>query len=153
MIELYNTTSQPVNVGGWYLSDSSTNLAMYQIAANTTIAAGAYLVLTDAKNYGPGSGDPGAFYPFHPQQVWIQRLPLVRRARHARRGNQQHCLQRNHRHGHDGLARRLAAAATRCRSPGASPAQYDGLFTITVTGPTTFTYSMSTSPGTPPRAR
>ena len=64
MVELYNTTSQAVNVGGWYLSDSSTNLAMYQIAAGTSIAAGAYLVLTDAKNYGPGSGDPGAMIPF-----------------------------------------------------------------------------------------
>ncbi len=30
---------------------------------------------------------------------------------------------------------------------GASPAQYDGVFIITVTGATTFTYSMATSPG------
>ncbi|MGA2035092.1 MAG: lamin tail domain-containing protein, partial [Thermoguttaceae bacterium] len=64
MVELYNTTSQPVNVGSWWLSDSSTNLTMYQIAANTSIAAGGYLVLTDAKNYGPGSGDSGAKTPF-----------------------------------------------------------------------------------------
>ena len=40
MIELYNTTSQPIDVGGWFLSDSSANLTKYQIAANTTIAAG-----------------------------------------------------------------------------------------------------------------
>ena len=49
MIELHNTTSQPINIGGWFLSDSSTNLTKYQIAANTTIAAGGYLVLTDRK--------------------------------------------------------------------------------------------------------
>jgi fibronectin type 3 domain-containing protein len=64
MIELYNTTSQAINVGGWWLSDSSTNLTMYQIAANTTIAAYGYLVETDAKNYGPGSGDPGVHTAF-----------------------------------------------------------------------------------------
>ena len=64
MIELHNTTSQPINVGGWFLSDSSANLTKYQIAANTTIAAGAYLVLTDEQNYGVGSGDPGAHVAF-----------------------------------------------------------------------------------------
>ena len=64
MIELYNTTSQAINIGGWWLSDSSTNLTMYQIAANTMIAAGGYLVETDANNYGAGigrSGRPTAF--------------------------------------------------------------------------------------------
>ena len=63
MIELYNTTSQPIDIGGWFLSDSSANLTKYQIAANTTIAAGAYLVLTDTANYGAGSGDPGSTWP------------------------------------------------------------------------------------------
>ena len=86
MIELYNTTSQAVSVGGWYLSDSSTNLAMYQIAAGTSIAARGYLVLTDARNYGPGSGDPGGDDTLRPQQVRLHRLPVVRRARLARRG-------------------------------------------------------------------
>ncbi len=64
LIELANTTSQPINIGGWWLSDSTTNLTKYQIAAGTTIAAGGYLVLSDAKNYGAGSGDPGAHTPF-----------------------------------------------------------------------------------------
>jgi hypothetical protein len=64
MVELYNTTGLPLNIGGWFLSDSSTNLAKYQIAANTIIAAGGYLVLTDARNYGSGSGDPGAHVAF-----------------------------------------------------------------------------------------
>ena len=84
MIELYNTTTQAINVGGWYLSDSSTNLAMYQIAANTWIAAGAYLVLTDAKNYGPGSGDPVPC-PLQPEQVRLHRLPVVQCGRCGRR--------------------------------------------------------------------
>jgi len=37
--------------------------AEYEIAANTTIAAGAYLVLTTT-NYGVGSGDPGVLVAF-----------------------------------------------------------------------------------------
>ncbi len=64
MVELYNTTSQPINIGGWFLSDSSANLTMYQFASGTTIAAGAYLVVRDSQNYGPGSGDPGAHVAF-----------------------------------------------------------------------------------------
>ena len=59
MIELANTSGQPITIGGWWLSDSSSNLTMYQIAANTTIAANGYLVVTDANNYG-NSADPGA---------------------------------------------------------------------------------------------
>jgi hypothetical protein len=64
MLELHNTTNQAINIGGWFVSDSSTNLTKYQIAAGTTLAAGAYLVLTDERNYGPGSGDPGAHAAF-----------------------------------------------------------------------------------------
>ena len=64
MVELYNTTSLPINIGGWFLSDSSANLTEYQIAANTVIAAGGYLVLTDSRNYGVGSGDPGSHVAF-----------------------------------------------------------------------------------------
>ena len=35
MVELYNTTDQPINIGGWFLSDASEDLTKYQIAANT----------------------------------------------------------------------------------------------------------------------
>ena len=64
LIELANTTAQPINIGGWWLSDSATNLTKYQIAPGTTIAAGGYLVLSDSRNYGAGSGDPGVHTPF-----------------------------------------------------------------------------------------
>ena len=46
MIELSNTTSQPINIGGWFVSDSGSNLMKYQIAAGTVIAANGYYVLT-----------------------------------------------------------------------------------------------------------
>jgi hypothetical protein len=64
MVELHNTTNHAINIGGWFLSDSSTNLTKYQLAANMVIAAGGYLVLTDDRNYGVGSGDSGAHVPF-----------------------------------------------------------------------------------------
>ena len=52
MIELYNTTSAAITIGGWFLSDNSSNLAEYQIASGTTIAANGYYVLTQDYNFG-----------------------------------------------------------------------------------------------------
>ena len=37
-IELYNTTSAPVNIGGWYLSDSSDDFKKYRIPDGTILA-------------------------------------------------------------------------------------------------------------------
>ena len=37
MIEFYNTTSQPINIGGWFVSDSGSNLMKYKIAAGAVI--------------------------------------------------------------------------------------------------------------------
>jgi hypothetical protein len=44
-IELKNTGAVAENVGGWYLTDDSTNLTKWQIPAGTTIAAGQHLVI------------------------------------------------------------------------------------------------------------
>jgi len=48
-IELYNSTEQPLDLGGLYLSDNPENLCKYRIPTNsantTTIAAGGYLIL------------------------------------------------------------------------------------------------------------
>ncbi|MFI5380370.1 MAG: lamin tail domain-containing protein, partial [Tepidisphaerales bacterium] len=62
-IELANTTGQAIDISGWFLSDTSTNLAMYQLPANTTIAANGYLVFMDGANYDNPS-DPGCHVPF-----------------------------------------------------------------------------------------
>ena len=65
MIEFYNTTSAAINIGGWFVSDSSSNLMKYRIAANTTIAAGGYYVLTEDNNFGlPATGDSGRLVAF-----------------------------------------------------------------------------------------
>jgi hypothetical protein len=43
-IELHNPTGAAVNIGGWWLSDDTSNLQKYQIPAGTTVAAGGYRV-------------------------------------------------------------------------------------------------------------
>ncbi|MCA9212180.1 MAG: lamin tail domain-containing protein [Planctomycetales bacterium] len=60
-IELYNTTGAPVNIGGWFLSDSDQNLFKFEIPAGTTIAANAYVVFTES-DFNP---TPNAPLPNH----------------------------------------------------------------------------------------
>ncbi|MCH8923288.1 MAG: lamin tail domain-containing protein, partial [Planctomycetes bacterium] len=67
-IELYNTTAQAINIGGWYLSDSG-NLRKFRIPDGTMIAGGGYLTFDQfgAGGFGVNSllvnplGNPGAF--------------------------------------------------------------------------------------------
>jgi hypothetical protein len=57
-VELKNTTADPINVGGWWLSDQRTNLTKYRIAPDTIIQPGQYLLLTQRDNFG-NPADPG----------------------------------------------------------------------------------------------
>ena len=51
-IELHNTLGIPVNVGGWFLSDSRGNLKKYEIPAGTLIPANGYIVFTEFSHFG-----------------------------------------------------------------------------------------------------
>ena len=67
-VELYNSTSAPIDVAGWYLSDASGSPRKYKInsvggTVNTVIAAGGYLVLKETSNFG-NPDDPGTLVPF-----------------------------------------------------------------------------------------
>ena len=62
-IEFYNAGSVPVNVGGWFLSDSKNDLARYEIAAGTTIEPHGYLVLYETLHFA-NPFDPGVRKPF-----------------------------------------------------------------------------------------
>ncbi|MCP4189028.1 MAG: hypothetical protein GY768_00205 [Planctomycetaceae bacterium] len=56
-IELLNRTPEPVDLSGWWLSDSANNLTKYQLPPNSVLAAGEYLVLTEQQfNQDPESG-------------------------------------------------------------------------------------------------
>ncbi len=51
-IELYNTTNQPIDVSGWFLSDDADNLTKYEIPAGTVIAAQGYVVFDEDRHFG-----------------------------------------------------------------------------------------------------
>jgi hypothetical protein len=63
-IELKNTTTSAINISGWYLSDSDTNVMKYRFASGTTIPANGYLVVYESSNFGATSSDPGRLIPF-----------------------------------------------------------------------------------------
>ncbi len=59
-IELYNTTDSPINIGGWWLSDSDANYFKFQIPADTIIQPHSY-VFYDQRHFNPnGPGVPGS---------------------------------------------------------------------------------------------
>jgi len=62
-IELHNSTDTAINIGGWFISDSSVDLMKYEIAAGTTIEPYAYVVFYEDLNFGY-SEDPGCHVPF-----------------------------------------------------------------------------------------
>jgi hypothetical protein len=62
-IELHNTTSSPINIGGWFLSDDKYDLSKYEISAGTYIPANGYKVFTAVQNF-HNPGDPGCNTPF-----------------------------------------------------------------------------------------
>jgi len=62
-IELHNTTETAINIGGWFLSDSSVDFMKYEIVAGTTIEPFDYIVFYEDLNF-DNPGDPGCHVPF-----------------------------------------------------------------------------------------
>ena len=65
-IELYNTTSEPINIGGWFLSDSNAddpNRMKYEIAADTILPRNGYAVFYEDLHFG-NVNDLGCHIPF-----------------------------------------------------------------------------------------
>lgn len=58
-IELYNSTNTNINIGGWYLSDSSDNFLKYEIPDGTILSAGGYLVF-DESHFNPNPTSPAS---------------------------------------------------------------------------------------------
>ena len=63
-IELHNRSSSPIDIGGWFLSDSALDLAKYRIPLGTTIPAGGYLTFYEDLNFGATSTDPNRITGF-----------------------------------------------------------------------------------------
>ena len=62
-IELYNSSDDPLNLGGWFLSDDPDKLQKYEIAYGTIIEPHGYLVLFEVEHFG-NPFNPGAHEPF-----------------------------------------------------------------------------------------
>jgi hypothetical protein len=62
-IELHNTTDKAINIGGWFLSDSSIDFMKYEITAGTTIEPHGYVVIYEDLHFG-NPEDPGCHVPF-----------------------------------------------------------------------------------------
>ncbi len=56
-IELWNSTANPIDISGWYLSDSAGDLLKYAIPAGTILAPGQYRVFGEADFNSPTNGD------------------------------------------------------------------------------------------------
>jgi len=63
-IELYNTTCDPIDISGWYLSDSQTTLTKYRFAPGTVVAGYGYLLVNESANFGASAPDPGRLVGF-----------------------------------------------------------------------------------------
>jgi hypothetical protein len=55
-IEFKNTTGAPIDISGWYLSDSASNLLKYRIAPGAIVPANGYLVLNEFDTFGSAFG-------------------------------------------------------------------------------------------------
>lgn len=62
-IELYNVSSVPVDIGGWFLSDVESDLQRYEIAAGTIVDPCGYVVLYETTHFA-NPFDPGVRTPF-----------------------------------------------------------------------------------------
>jgi spore coat protein CotH len=60
-IELFNTSASDVDIGGWWISDSSSNYEKFQIPGGTTLAAGDYLVFDENDFNSSGGTDSNDF--------------------------------------------------------------------------------------------
>ncbi len=63
-IELHNRTGAPINISGWFLSDSAVDLQKYRIPEGTVISAGGYVTFYETTNFGAASVDTNKITPF-----------------------------------------------------------------------------------------
>ncbi len=73
-IELLNITAEPIDIGGWFLSDSSDNFFKYQIPSGTLLGSGQHLVF-DENHFNPTPLSPDtldfALSGNHGDDVWL----------------------------------------------------------------------------------
>lgn len=73
-IELLNPTAAAINIGGWYLSDSSGQPKKYRIPTGTTLAAGGYLTFNEVNHFNISGGvntNDFSLDGAHGDDVWL----------------------------------------------------------------------------------
>jgi len=70
-IELSNTTGSPVPIGGWFLSNSKTNLKKYRVPDGTTLPVGGFLVFYENQFNSNNPATPFTLDSAHGDQVWF----------------------------------------------------------------------------------
>ena len=70
-VEFYNQTDAAVNIGGWFLSNSQTDLKRYRIPDGTVISARGYLVIYENQFNGPNATTPFTFSSEDGDQVYL----------------------------------------------------------------------------------
>lgn len=60
-IEIRNLGTNTVNISGWYLSDTLTNLTRYQIPATPALPPGGFKVFYEGTSFNQNTNDPSAF--------------------------------------------------------------------------------------------
>ena len=63
-IELYNRSAVPVDLSGWFLSDSGLDLRKYRLPVGTVLPPGGRTVFYENLHFGQTSLDPGRITPF-----------------------------------------------------------------------------------------
>jgi len=63
-IELHNRTNEAIDIGGWFLSDSASDLAKYRIPVGTILPAGGFLTYFEDVHFGAASADPNRITGF-----------------------------------------------------------------------------------------
>lgn len=58
-IELFNSSGHDVDLSGWFISDSQSNLTKFQIPAGTVVPPSGYVVFNQVDHFGIGAQDPG----------------------------------------------------------------------------------------------
>lgn len=63
-LELFNQSGAPIAIGGWFLSDSSSNYAKYQIPSGTTMPTGGFLTFDESHFNNPANPDNPSPFAF-----------------------------------------------------------------------------------------
>ena len=71
-VEFYNSTAVPLNIGGWFISNSRDDFKKYRIANNTTIPANGFKVFYEFQfNPTNSASTPFTFDPAHGDHVYL----------------------------------------------------------------------------------